>query len=145
MISSNPAVRSRCRTGGFTLVEIVLVIAIGVVFFGGAAVLLTSTGGDKDLIAARKQLEASARSSREAALREGRKKVVVLNDTGVGGAAFSGGVEMDVITPRISPWGGGAGAGPRITSGRSPAEDWWNPSGSVCAGVPMWSSFPLAL
>jgi len=100
MTSSNPAVRSRCRTGGFTLVEIVLVIAIGVVFFGGAAVLLTSTGGDKDLIAARKQLEASARSSREAALREGRKKVVVLNDTGVGGAAFSGGVEMDVITPQ---------------------------------------------
>ena len=100
MTSSKFAVSRWAPTSGFTLVEIVLVIAIGVVFFGGAAVLLTTTGGDKDLIAARKQLEIAARSSREAALREGRKKVVVLNDTGVGGAAFSGGVEMDLITPQ---------------------------------------------
>jgi prepilin-type N-terminal cleavage/methylation domain-containing protein len=85
---------------GFTLVEIVLVIAIGVVFFGGAAVLLTTTAGDKDLTKARQELEQAARSAREQALRSGSKKVVVLNAGGLDGGAFPSGVEMLLITPR---------------------------------------------
>lgn len=99
MTSSKRAVAGRIGPGGFTLVEIVLVIAIGVVFFGGAAVLLTSTAGDKDLADARKQLEAAARGARESALRSGAKQIVRLNGSGVGGGSFSGGVEMELITP----------------------------------------------
>ena len=32
--------------GGFTLLEIMLAVGIGVIFMGGAAVFLSSTGGD---------------------------------------------------------------------------------------------------
>ena len=35
--------------GGFTLLEIMLAVGIGVIFMGGAAVFLSSTGGDEDL------------------------------------------------------------------------------------------------
>ena len=39
---------------GFTLLEIMLAVGIGVVFMGGAAVFLSSTGGDRDVESARK-------------------------------------------------------------------------------------------
>lgn len=100
MTSSRLFSAARNLRGGFTLVEIVLVIAIGVVFFGGAALLLTTSAGDKDIMEARKQLESAARSAREAALRGGVKQVVVLNASGTGSAPFPEGVEMDLITPQ---------------------------------------------
>jgi type II secretory pathway pseudopilin PulG len=109
MTSSKPCPGGWRHAGGFTLVEIVLVIAIAVVFFGGAAVLLTSRAGDKDLIEARKLLEDSARAARTAALKSGTKQNVVLNAAGPSGG-FPGGVQMDLITPRdlavgLKGWG----------------------------------------
>ena len=99
MTSNRQFPARRTAAGGFTLVEIVLVIAIAVVFFGGAAVLLTSSTGDKDLNKARRDLEQAARSAREEALRSGSKQVVVLNANGPAGGPFASGVEMLLITP----------------------------------------------
>jgi len=87
------------RNRGFTLIEIVLAIAIGVVFMGGAAVFLSSTGGDRDLESARKLLEEKAGQAREKALSTGRTQRVVLGGRGVDGSAFPNGVEMMFVTP----------------------------------------------
>jgi len=110
MTSNKRFRQGRVTAGGFTLVEIVLVIAIGTVFFGGAALLLTHQAGDKDLTEARKQLQQVARDARVAALSQGAKQIVILNADGVDGGAFPGGVEMDLITPRdlaagLKGWG----------------------------------------
>jgi prepilin-type N-terminal cleavage/methylation domain-containing protein len=87
------------RNRGFTLIEIVLAIAIGVVFMGGAAVFLSSKGGDQDLESARKLLEERAGQAREKALSTGRAQRVVLGERGVDGSAFPAGVEMMIVTP----------------------------------------------
>ena len=84
---------------GFTLLEIMLAVGIGVVFMGGAAVFLSSTGGDPDLESARKHLEERAGQAREKALSTGRAQRVVLGAGGVDGSAFENGVEMLIVTP----------------------------------------------
>ena len=84
---------------GFTLLEIMLAVGIGVVFMGGAAVFLSSTGGDRDLESARKLLEERAGQAREKALSTGRAQRVVLGAGGVDGSAFESGVEMLIVTP----------------------------------------------
>ena len=84
---------------GFTLLEIMLAVGIGLVFMGGAAVFLSSTGGDRDLETARKLLEDKAGQAREKALSTGRAQRVVLGGGGVGGSTFSDGVEMLIVTP----------------------------------------------
>ena len=73
---------------GFTLLEIMLAVGIGVVFMGGAAVFLSSTVGDPDLESARKLLEERAGQAREKALSTGRAQRVVLGGGGVDGSAF---------------------------------------------------------
>ena len=85
---------------GFTLLEIMLAVGIGVVFMGGAAVFLSSTGGDRDLESARKLLEEKAGQAREKALSTGRAQRVLLGKGGVDGSAFENGVEMLIVTPR---------------------------------------------
>ena len=85
---------------GFTLLEVMLAVGIGVVFMGGAVVFLSSTGGDKDLAKARRMLEDQAGQARENALRFGREQRVVLNAKGIGGEVFPDGIEMDLITPQ---------------------------------------------
>jgi len=85
---------------GFTLLEIMLAVGIGVVFMGGAAVFLSSTGGDRDLESARKLLEEKAGQARERALSTGRVQRVLLGEGGVDGRAFENGVEMLIVTPR---------------------------------------------
>ena len=87
------------RNRGFTLIEIVLAIAIGVVFMGGAAVFLSSTGGDKDLAMARSLLEEQAGAAREKALETGLAQRVMLGGRGVGGQPFPDEVEMMIVTP----------------------------------------------
>ena len=84
---------------GFTLLEIMLAVGIGVVFMGGAAVFLSSTGGDPDLESARKLLEERAGQAREKALSTGRAQRVVLGAGGVDGSAFENGVGMLIVTP----------------------------------------------
>ena len=84
---------------GFTLLESMLAVGIGVVFMGGAAVFLSSTGGDRDLESARKLLEERAGQAREKALSTGRAQRVVLGAGGVDGSAFENGVEMLIVTP----------------------------------------------
>ena len=84
---------------GFTLLEIMLAVGIGVVFMGGAAVFLSSTGGDRDLESARKLLEERAGQAREKALSTGRAQRVVLGAGGVDGSAFENGVEMLIVIP----------------------------------------------
>lgn len=85
---------------GFTLLEVMLAVGIGVVFMGGAVVFLTSTGGDKEIARARKTLEDQAGQAREDALRFGREEKVILNARTVGGKELPEGVSMDVITPQ---------------------------------------------
>ena len=85
---------------GFTLLEVMLAVGIGVVFMGGAVVFLTSTGGDKDLAKARKILEDQAGQAREKALSSGREQRVKLNPGNAGGKSFPEGVSMEVITPQ---------------------------------------------
>ena len=84
---------------GFTLLEIMLAVGIGVVFMGGAAVFLSSTGGDRDMELARKLLEERSGQAREKALSTGRPQRVVLGGGSVDGNAFPTGVEMIIVTP----------------------------------------------
>ncbi len=85
---------------GFTLLEIILAVGIGVIFMGGAVVFLSTTGGDRELIASRKMLEEQAGRAREKALGSGREQRVRLDARAVAGEEFPGEVEMDLITPR---------------------------------------------
>lgn len=85
---------------GFTLLEIVLAVGIGVIFMGGAVVFLSSTGGDRELIQSRKMLEEEAGEAREKALGSGREQRVMLDRRGVAGREFPGEVEMLLITPQ---------------------------------------------
>jgi len=85
--------------GGFTLLEIMLAVGIGVIFMAGAAVFLSSTGGDKDLAKARSLLEEQAGEAREKALETGLAQRVMLGGRGVGGQRFPDEVEMMIVTP----------------------------------------------
>ena len=84
---------------GFTLLEIILAVGIGVVFMGGAVVFLSTTGGDKELIRSRRMLEESVGDAREKALGSGIQQRIRLDARAVDGAEFPGEVEMDLITP----------------------------------------------
>ena len=84
---------------GFTLLEIILAVGIGVVFMGGAVVFLSTTGGDRELIRSRKMLEEAAGEGREKALRSGLQQRIRLDARAVAGTEFPGEVEMDLVTP----------------------------------------------
>ena len=84
---------------GFTLLEIILAVGIGVIFMGGAVVFLSTTGGDRELIRSRQMLEEAAGAARERALGTGQAQEIRLDARAVGGEEFPGEVEMDVITP----------------------------------------------
>lgn len=84
---------------GFTLLEIILAVGIGVIFMGGAVVFLSTTDGDRELIQSRKMLEEAAGEAREKALGSGRAQRVILDRQAVNGQEFPGEVEMFVIIP----------------------------------------------
>jgi type II secretory pathway pseudopilin PulG len=83
---------------GFTLLEIILAVGIGVIFLGGAVVFLSTTGGDRELIQSRKMLEEEVGAAREKALETGMRQQILLNVRAVAGNEFPGAVEMDLIT-----------------------------------------------
>lgn len=84
---------------GFTLLEIILAVGIGVIFMGGAVVFLSTTGGDRELIEARRMLEEAAGQAREKALGTGTEQRIRLDARSVAGEEFPGDVEMDLVTP----------------------------------------------
>ena len=61
---------------GFTLLEIILAVGIGVIFMGGAVVFLSTTGGDRELIQSRKMLEEEVGAAREKALETGLRQQI---------------------------------------------------------------------
>lgn len=84
--------------GGFTLLEIILAVGIGVIFMGGAVVFLSSTGEDRELRVAREILEEAAGVAREKALGSGQSQRVLLTEGAVNGEALPEDVEMSLIT-----------------------------------------------
>jgi len=85
---------------GFTLLEIILAVGIGVIFMGGAVVFLSTTGGDRELQESRKMLEVEAGAARERALGTGREQRIRLDARAVAGEEFPGDVELDLVTPQ---------------------------------------------
>jgi len=79
--------------------EIILAVGIGVIFMGGAVVLLSTGGGDRELIQSRRMLEEAAGEARQRALETGRAQEIRLDARAVGGKEFPGEVEMDLIRP----------------------------------------------
>jgi len=92
------------RNRGFTLIEIVLVIAMGVLFMGGAAVFLASTGGDKEVIKTRRMLEEAAGEAREKALATGQSQRIVVSTSKINGQPIPIDVEMSLSVARRKNW-----------------------------------------
>ena len=98
-----------CRPGfragkGFTLLEIILTVGIGVIFMGGAVVLLSTTSEDPELRDTSKLLRDAARSARETALITGARQIVRLDSYpggghGVNGQSIPEGVRMEIWRP----------------------------------------------
>jgi type II secretory pathway pseudopilin PulG len=90
--------RPNKAAAGFTLLEIILAVGIGVIFMGGAVVFLASTGEDRDLRDVRDLLEEAAGAAREKALGSGREQFVLIEENAVNGKALPEEVEMTLIT-----------------------------------------------
>ena len=90
--------RPRQAAAGFTLLEIILAVGIGVIFMGGAVVFLSSTGEDRELRLAREMFEEAAGLAREKALGSGRAQFVELEEKAVNGKLLPDDVEMSLIT-----------------------------------------------
>ena len=72
--------RPRKAAAGFTLLEIILAVGIGVIFMGGAVVFLSSTGEDRELRRAREIFEEAAGLAREKALGSGQPQFVLIQE-----------------------------------------------------------------
>ena len=83
---------------GFTLLEIILAVGIGVIFMGGAVVFLSSTGGDRELIQTRKMLEEAAGEAREKALATGKSQRIVVTISEINSQPIPEEVELSLIT-----------------------------------------------
>lgn len=102
--------------GGFTLVEIILAVAIFTVMVGGAAVFLGSNSAEDEFSRARRSLEEAAQQARAQALQSGRDQWVSLYTNGVAESPFAPGIELDLLTPQemsagIYTWGRPASRG----------------------------------
>lgn len=84
---------------GFTLLEILLAVGIGVIFMGGAVVLLSSTFEDKGIKDTSDLLRDAAREAREQALTSGARQVVRLDADRVNNQAIPEGVRIDFWRP----------------------------------------------
>jgi prepilin-type N-terminal cleavage/methylation domain-containing protein len=88
------------RSGkGFTLLEIILAVGIGVIFMGGAVVLLSTTFDDPKIRKTSDLLREAARTARERALTEGARQVVRLGADHVNDQLIPEGVRIDFWRP----------------------------------------------
>lgn len=103
--------RSRLPGAGFTLVEIILVVAIAAVMMGGAAVFLTGEFSiQNDFSVAREALEMAIQGARNQALQGGRDQQVLLFTNQVARTKLPAGMELNIISPAeisagIRSWG----------------------------------------
>lgn len=100
------------RHGGpaFTLVEIILAVAILAVMLGAGAMFLGTSAGEDDLSATQRILEEAVQGARQQALETGRDQWVRLFTNRVGTASFASGVQLDLLTPQemsagVRSWG----------------------------------------
>ena len=98
------------RMSAFTLVEIILAVAIFAVMMGGAAVFWGSSQDEDDLSAARRSLEEAAQQARVQALQSGQDQWVRLFSGRVGTTSLPPGIQLDLLTPQeisagIRSWG----------------------------------------
>lgn len=97
--------RLRPKTAaGFTLLEIILAVGIAVVFMGGAVVLLSTTGGDRDLIQVRRMLEEAAGKARENALASGQSQRILVAVSQIDGEPIPEHVEMSLSVAARRAW-----------------------------------------
>jgi Tfp pilus assembly protein FimT len=89
---------------GFTLLEIILAVGIGVIFMGGAVVFLSTTGGDRELIQSRKMLEEAVGEAREKALASGRSQRIVVDAASINGRPIPPEVEMSISVAARKVW-----------------------------------------
>jgi len=89
---------------GFTLLEIILAVGIGVIFMGGAVVFLSTVGGDRELIETRKILEEAAGEAREKALASGQSQWIVVATSEINGRPIPDEVEMSVSVAARKEW-----------------------------------------
>jgi len=97
--------RLRPKTAaGFTLLEIILAVGIAVIFMGGAVVLLSTTGGDRELIQTRKMLEEAAGNAREKALASGQPQRVIVSASEIDGQPIPENVEISLSVAARKVW-----------------------------------------
>jgi type II secretory pathway pseudopilin PulG len=89
---------------GFTLLEIILAVGIGVIFMGGAVVFLSSTGGDRELIQTRKMLEEAAGEAREKALATGKSQRIVVTISEINSQPIPEEVELSLSVAARKAW-----------------------------------------
>ncbi len=108
----------RNQPDGFTLVEIILAVAIAAVVMGGAVVLFTTGLGEDEFADARRSLEEAVQSARTRALETGVDQTVLLFTNGVGASKFPEGTRLVLITSLDVSIGRQAWANPERTGTR---------------------------
>lgn len=96
--------------GAFTLVEVILAVAIAAVMMGGAVLFLREGLAEDEFAIARQALEDAAQKARADALRTGQDRWVSLFANGVENEKFPPEVKMDLLTPQeisagVRTWG----------------------------------------
>lgn len=94
----------------FTLVEIILAVAILAVMMGGAVVFMGGSSAEDEFSLAQRALESAAQEARAQALQANRDQYVMLLTNGPAKSQFGPGISLDLLTPQeisagIRDWG----------------------------------------